>query len=429
MNYKIFTINSIIFLFPFSFIAGNLFTNLNIVILIISTLFLIFKDELKKIKLNIVDKIIILFFIYIFLALALHYFNKSYQNYDDFFFILKKSLMYLRYLILYFLLRILILNNLIKYNWFFIACGFAVLFTSLDILLQFFNGKDIFGIVPLSPRKLSGPFGSELIAGGFIQRFYLFIFFLSFFINLKSLNYKYFIFIILISVFTFAIILSGNRMSFLMYLFSFSLILILNEKYKKYILIFLTAIIFIFVIMYNYNNYIKKNYDNFFNSSKKIIIYYYTKNERVDNTGFVDVPYTVEFDGFYKTWKKYKIIGGGLRSYRINCPYCNTHPHNYYFEILTDLGLLGLATILTLLLITLYKIKNLFHIIKKTPTLPFVILLFIELFPLRTSGSFFSTNNATYIFFLMAFVISFLEMMEKKQISQSLLRNNSLPKI
>ena len=28
----------------------------------------------------------------------------------------------------------------------------------------------------------------------------------------------------------------------------------------------------------------------------------------------------------------------------------------------------------------------------------------------------------------MAFVISFLEMMEKKQISQSLLRNNSLPK-
>ena len=414
MNYKILTINFIIFFFPFSFIAGNLFTNLNIVILIISTLFLIFKDELKKIKLNIVDKIIILFFIYIFLVLALHYFNKSYQNYDDFFFILKKSLMYLRYLILYFLLRILILNNLIKYNWFFMSCGIAVLFTSLDILLQFFNGKDIFGIVPLSPRKLSGPFGSELIAGGFIQRFYLFIFFLSFFINLKSLNYKYFISIILISVFTFAIILSGNRMSFLMYVFSFFLILILNKKFKKYILIFLTAIIFIFVILYNNNNFIKKNYDNFFNSIKTIIIYYYTKNERVDNTGFVGVPYTVEFDGFYKTWKENKIIGGGLRSYRINCPYCNSHPHNYYFEILTDLGLLGLAIILTILIVTLYKIKNLFHFIKKTTTIPFVILLFVELFPLKTSGSFFSTNNATYIFFLMAFIISFIEMMEKK---------------
>ena len=56
----------------------------------------------------------------------------------------------------------------------------------------------------------------------------------------------------------------------------------------------------------------------------------------------------------------------------------------------------------------------LFYFIKKTPTIPFVILLFVELFPLKTSGSFFSTNNATYIFFLMAFIISFIEMMEKK---------------
>ena len=40
-------------------------------------------------------------------------------------------------------------------------------------------GKDIFGYeIHHTGRKLSGPFGDELIAGGFIQRFSLFSFFL-----------------------------------------------------------------------------------------------------------------------------------------------------------------------------------------------------------------------------------------------------------
>ena len=38
-------------------------------------------------------------------------------------------------------------------------------------------GKDIFGFKPTLPRRLGGPFGDELIAGGFIQRFSLFSFF------------------------------------------------------------------------------------------------------------------------------------------------------------------------------------------------------------------------------------------------------------
>ena len=41
---------------------------------------------------------------------------------------------------------------------------------SLDTLLQFFTGKDIFGFTgdPLNPARLSGPFGDELIVGAYL---------------------------------------------------------------------------------------------------------------------------------------------------------------------------------------------------------------------------------------------------------------------
>ena len=68
-----------------------------------------------------------------------------------------------------------------------------------------------------------------------------------------------------------------------------------------------------------------------------------------------------------------KYIGGGVRSFRHNCwkrkiiksnerGTCNMHPHNYYLEILTDIGLMGLIISSLIFLITIYEtlIKNYF---------------------------------------------------------------------
>ena len=62
---------------------------------------------------------------------------------------------------------------------------------SLDIFYQLINGKDIFGYESSAQgRKLGGPFGDELIAGGYIQRFCLFSFFLyQFFIIINLRKY------------------------------------------------------------------------------------------------------------------------------------------------------------------------------------------------------------------------------------------------
>ena len=87
------------------------------------------------------------------------------------------------------------------------------------------------------------------------------------------------------------------------------------------------------------------------------------------------------------------------------------HPHNYYLEILTETGLVGMALILVILSIALYLsiYKKYFtnsslkdnHII-----IPFIFLLIAEIFPLKSTGSFFTTGNSTYFFIIFAMVVA-----------------------
>ena len=67
-------------------------------------------------------------------------------------------------------------KRIIKLKLFFLSCSIASLFVSFDIFFQFFYGVDILGFQGVQ-GKLSGPFGDELIAGGYLQRFSLFSFF------------------------------------------------------------------------------------------------------------------------------------------------------------------------------------------------------------------------------------------------------------
>ena len=58
------------------------------------------------------------------------------------------------------------------------------------------------------------------------------------------------------------------------------------------------------------------------------------KSYRMTSSHFKD------FYSGYKTWDQNKLIGGGVKSFKYNCPKtfvnCSSHPHNYYLEILFD---------------------------------------------------------------------------------------------
>ena len=96
-------------LFPASFIAGNLIINLNIIILILLSI-TIFKKEIFSIEITILDKLFLIFFFLIILTGIINDYEFIVNELDwkGRYSTIEKSFSYLRYLILYFIIRFLV---------------------------------------------------------------------------------------------------------------------------------------------------------------------------------------------------------------------------------------------------------------------------------------------------------------------------------
>ena len=128
-------------------------------------------------------------------------------------------------------------------------------------------------------------------------------------------------------------------------------------------------------------------------------------------------------------WKTNVLFGNGIRSFRIECHrivseqkrgLCSSHPHNYYFEILTDTGIagfiltMGIALIFIFYLVKNYKaIKNQYNL-ENLFLLAATISLFLEAFPFKSTGSFFTTYNTTYIILMASIVMCYKKLLERK---------------
>ena len=149
---------------PISFILGSLLININIMLVVLIG-FLSIRSEKLKSNFDKIDAILLIFFIYYIFVTALNI-NLVGEK------MLIKAFLLLRFLGLYLVLKVLIENNKINLNNFFKVCLICTSFVSIDLLIQFFYGKDIFGITPHEGR-LTGVFGYEAIAGGYVQKLFL----------------------------------------------------------------------------------------------------------------------------------------------------------------------------------------------------------------------------------------------------------------
>ena len=429
---KYFIINFLFSSLIISFIAGNLVLNLNIVLIIIASIFF-FKKNIIPFNLDFIDKILIILFSYILLCSAL---NNIYYYKDgsvDNFSIFLKSILFLRFLLFYFIVKFLIKENIINFKIFFITSSASVVFVCADIIYQLVFGYDIFGYKAIQ-RRLSGPFGDELIAGSFIQRFSLFsLFLVPVFFKFKKNYTKYIFTFALICLFLVSIILSGNRIPLVFFILSIFGIIIFEKKLRKLLLPFTFITVSIIFLAYNLSENYRNHLLSFKVKTSQILMPLSSKNlltakdeKNYENYKFYTFEYKgqkykmtnshlKEFKTGYMTWLDKKIFGGGIKSFKINCPKaqttnCGSHPHNYYLEILSNLGLVGFVIIFILFsliffktfIVKYFKNSNLnnYHLIT-----PFIFLFFSEVFPIKSTGSFFSTGNATYIFLLLSIII------------------------
>ena len=415
-------LSALIAILPVSFIAGNMIININIVILLlISSIF--FGKEILKIKFYLLDKVIFVFFGLVLLTGIINDLNFFVNDlYPKGFNTIIKSILFLKYLLLYIILRFLIEKKDLDLKFFFLSSSFSVLFVCIDIFYQFKFGEDMFGLKSLAgSNKLSGPFGDELIAGSYIQRFFLFSFFIiPLFYNSKEKYLKIFIFFLLL-IFTSGIILSGNRMPFILFIFIIFLFFLILHQLRKFLIVSSLFVGLVFIIFYNFNEKVYHNFHNFYervNSIITIIIQNDYSNPKAPS-------HIKEFATFYDTWKMNKYLGGGIKNFRWYCHHrkpgiagqtgfiCNMHPHNYYLEILTETGLVGFILIIVIFFITLRLTLQKILFSKRTlryqyTLFPFLLLFIAEIFPLKSTGSFFTTINTTYLFLILGIMIGLI---------------------
>ena len=105
-------------------------------------------------------------------------------------------------------------------------------------------------------------------------------------------------------------------------------------------------------------------------------------------------------------FKNYPILGVGNKNYRVEtCDtkknsiykdyYCLTHPHQIYIELLSEHGIFGTVTILSIIFYLLFRILK--QIIRSQNYIQIgaFIFILINFVPLLPSGSFFSDFNLT----------------------------------
>ena len=403
-------INFLIALIPISFIAGNLLINLNLVLIILASL-IIFNKKIFNLNFHLLDKLLIILFLFSVSSGIMNYLFSDQNNIfvkENFF----KSIMFLRYLLFYFAIRIIAEKKLFNFRIFFVACSLCVIFVSLDLILQLISGSDIFGN-PKTPYKLSGPFGNEQIAGSYLQRFGIFLFFLvPGFVDFKNKNNL----IIILSGFFilvfFSILIAGNRMPIILFLLMFFTLFLYEKKLRKFSLLFMISSAILFLIIFKFSPQIQDYTQNFIRIVSKILIFLsevFIQGKEPNMTN----SYIREFYSGYAAWKENFLIGGGINSFYLNCSktldFCASHPHNYYLEILSELGIIGFIILIIIFyyIFMIIGLKNFLSLdFNGNLIYPFALLFFAEVFPLKTSGSFFTTGNATFIFFIMAIIVS-----------------------
>ena len=410
----LFYIKFLLYAFPFFMFTSSTYLNFYMTIFTISALIFLYYSNVN-IKFDFIDYLVLAFFL---LSIFSTLINVKTLGYFLFF----KSILNLRFVFFFFVIRNLLKFKFINLKTLALVTLIASSFLSLDIIYQHLYDHDLFGYKPFDGRY-NGIFEDEAIAGGYIQKIFLIS---LIYLILSNINYKFIFITFFINLSGIGILLSLDRMPFLIYLFILIILIIIIKKYRLIFLInFFILILTFFLLFKNYDPINKRYYSlkNEIDFSKFLLFFEKDQNQNTrpnpkNENKLLIGDYSKIYKTAYYLWLEKPIIGSGARSFNIECNKipiekkltCSTHPHNIYFEVLVNQGLLGLTIFIffiTLLISNIFKTLS----IKKNKNERIIILILFtilisELWPLRTYGSIFQSVNGTIFWFLISLISS-----------------------
>ena len=267
---------------------------------------------------------------------------------------------------------------------------------AIDGYIQYFTGTNLVGF-KISGARVSSFFGDELIMGSYLSRLFPLLF--ALFLIKKKQKYEiYFIGILFILV-DVLIFMSGERSAFFFLNLSTVFIIILIKEYQKFRLItFIIAIICVLILSLNSSKLNDRMFKGpaedmgLVESSKEAVIFSKAHDSLIRTA--------------YNMFKDQPLFGHGPKMFRVVCKDekyatgvspCDTHPHNFYVQLLAETGIIGFLFLFSALIYVLYSALRQFKSIilkQKRPLTDYQVCLLagilITVWPLTPNGNFFN---------------------------------------
>ena len=396
-------IEYLIYLQPILIVFSPLLSNLNLALISIFGFYYILKYKPSYFIKNLYIKLFFIFWLLLILSSVI----SEYKFHS-----LKSSFFYIKNLFFIIAIYIIAINNknfLKNFLKLFIS---VYLFLIIDALIQIYFGFNIFGyeLTKIENGRVSGAFGKELILGSYLTRN---LFIVIGIYSLINKNSKFIIFFILIT--SIIVLFTKERASFFLLVFGVMIYIIFSNNMSKKIKFFFTITFVGLLLLISLN--INHIYSRMFVE---------TKNNLLSNSKIIFTEgHTKHFITAYKIYEQNKIMGIGPNNFRKECEKdeykifdgCTTHPHNFYIQILAEVGIAGLIFIIIFfitILTKLFKNINSQHHRHKEFQLCILIALLINFWPITTSGNFFGSSLSNIYILPFAFLMLFKKISLKR---------------
>ncbi len=297
-------------------------------------------------------------------------------------------------------------------RWLLIATGVVLAFVAADTFVQFFAGRDLFGIPSPSPYRLTGPMGEgEVKVGVFVAKLMFPVLLAALAWSRGGPSWYRLLAAAAVAVGVATVLVSGERTPLLLIALGIIAVWLLVPWLRRGMAVAAVAAALVVAVV----------------PLLSPAVY-----ERSIASTLRDAAATVETIGggsgsFYgRIWRSSvnvamadPLFGVGLKSFRSVCPdsaydwpgrtapRCSLHPHNFYLEWWAEAGTIGLVGFLVLVFLWGRHAVGTYRRWAEDPVaVGAVVAVIMQLWPLQATMSFFTSWNAILFWLMLGWALA-----------------------